>query len=156
MSQRTATGTTEHSQEIVMLEVGDILCGIDLRRIQEINKQLEITTVHHAPAYVRGVVNLRGQIVTVVDLRSKFALPALALSDEQRIVVVNWEGENIGLLVDKVRDIAVTEARAILPPPANVQGISGAFFAGIYPLDKGLVALLRLSELLTPGVLAAA
>ncbi|MGE3540085.1 MAG: chemotaxis protein CheW [Candidatus Tectimicrobiota bacterium] len=154
MVQRAASELTERHQEIVVLEVGDILCGIDLTRIQEINKQVDITAVHHAPSYVRGVVNLRGQIVTVIDLRSKFALPALSINDEQRIVVVSWEGENIGLLVDKVRDIAVTDASAILNPPANVQGVSGAFFAGIYPLDKGLVALLRLSELLEPGALA--
>ena len=156
MAQWTVDVPTEHNQEIVLLEVGDMLCGIDLRRIQEINKQVDITTVHHAPSYVRGVVNLRGQIVTVIDMRSKFGLPPLALNEEQRIVVVHWEGENIGLLVDKVRDIAVTDARVILNPPANVQGINGAFFAGIYPLDKGLVALLRLSELLEPGVLTMA
>lgn len=154
MAQRTTAVGSEHKQEIVVLEVGEMLCGIDLRRIQEINKQVDITPVHHAPAYVRGVINLRGQIVTVIDMRVKFALPPLAFHEEQRIVVVSWEDENIALLVDKVRDIAVAEARAILPPPANTQGGSGAFFAGMYPLDRGLVALLCLSELLDPEVLA--
>lgn len=154
MAQRTTAVGSEHKQDIVVLELGEMLCGIDLRHMQEIKKQTDITPVHHAPAYVRGVINLRGQIVTVIDMRVKFALPPLALNEEQRIVVVSWEDENIGLLVDKVRDIAVADARAILPPPANTQGVSGAFFTGIYPLDRGLVALLRLSELLDPEVLA--
>ena len=76
--------------EWIVLEVGNIRCGIPITRIQEINKQLDMTPVHHAPAYVRGVINLRGQIVTVVDLRVKFGLPPLDLGEERCLVVVRW------------------------------------------------------------------
>lgn len=148
MADLTATVTDTSMHELVILEVGEVLCGVDLTQIQEICKLLDITPVHHAPAYVRGVVNLRGQIVTVIDVRNKFGLAPLALNEEQRIVVVRWGGENIGLLVDRVQDIALIEARDVLEPPANISSINGAFFTGIYPMEQGLVAILRLAELL--------
>jgi purine-binding chemotaxis protein CheW len=134
--------------EWIVLEVGNIRCGIPITRIQEINKQLDMTPVHHAPAYVRGVINLRGQIVTVVDLRVKFDLPPLDLDEERCIVVVRWSGESIGLLADRIQDIVVADAADILDPPANIRGVTGAFFSGIYPMEQGLVAFLRLPELL--------
>ena len=134
--------------EWIVLEVGNIRCGIPITRIQEINKQLDMTPVHHAPAYVRGVINLRGQIVTVVDLRAKFDLPPLDLDEELCIVVVRWSGESIGLLADRIQDIVVADAADILDPPANIRGVTGAFFSGIYPMEQGLVAFLRLPELL--------
>lgn len=155
MGDLTATLAAPGMHELVILEVGDVLCGVDLTQIQEISRLLDITPVHHAPAYVRGVVNLRGQIVTVIDVRSKFGFPPLALNEEQRIVVVQWTGENIGLLVDKVQDIAMVEARDVIEPPANISSISGAYFAGIYPMEQGLVAILRLAELLNRDTHAA-
>ena len=148
MGELTATLAAPGMHELVILEVGDVLCGVDLTQIQEISRLLDITPVHHAPAYVRGVVNLRGQIVTVIDVRSKFGLPPLALNEAQRIVVVQWTGEHIGLLVDKVQDIAMVEACDVLEPPANISTINGVFFAGICPMEQGLVAILRLAELL--------
>jgi purine-binding chemotaxis protein CheW len=143
--------------EWIVLEVGNIRCGIPITRIQEINKQLDMTPVHHAPAYVRGVINLRGQIVTVVDLRVKFDLPPLDLDEERCIVVVRWSGESMGLLADRIQDIVVADAADILDPPANIRGVTGAFFSGIYPMEQGLVAFLRLPELLkydTPAQLS--
>jgi purine-binding chemotaxis protein CheW len=134
--------------EWIVLEVGNIRCGIPITQIQEINKQLDMTPVHHAPAYVRGVINLRGQIVTVVDLRVKFDLPPLDLDEERCIVVVRWSGESIGLLADRIQDIVVADAADILDPPANIRGVTGAFFSGIYPMEQSLVAFLRLPELL--------
>jgi purine-binding chemotaxis protein CheW len=135
-------------REWIVLEVGNIRCGIAITQIQEINKQIDMTPVHHAPAYVRGVINLRGQIVTVVDLRVKFGLPPLELNEDRCIVVVRWSGESIGLLADRIQDIVTAEAADILDPPANIRGITGAFFSGIYPMEQGLVAFLRLPEML--------
>ena len=134
--------------EWIVVDVGNIRCGIPITQIQEINKHIDMTPVHHAPAYVRGVINLRGQIVTVVDLRVKFGLPPLELDEDRCIVVVRWSEESIGLLADRIHDIVVAEATDILDPPANIRGVTGAFFSGIYPMAQGLVAFLRLPELL--------
>jgi len=134
--------------EWIVLEVGDLWCGVPIAEIQEIIKQLAVTPVHHAPDYVRGVINLRGQIVTVIDLRAKFALPLLELNEEHCIVVVRWAGESIGLLADRIQDIVVAEPADILEPPANLHGVAGTLFSGIYPVEQGLVAFLRLPALL--------
>ena len=157
MGETSAALAPAQVREWIVLEVGNIRCGIAITQIQEINKQLNMTPVHHAPAYVRGVINLRGQIVTVVDLRVKFGLPPLELDEDRCIVVVRWSGESIGLLADRIQDIVVADAADILDPPANICGVTGAFFSGIYPMEQGLVAFLRLPELLkydTPAKLS--
>jgi purine-binding chemotaxis protein CheW len=148
MGETSALLTPAQGREWIVLEVGNLRCGIAITQIQEINKQIDMTPVHHAPAYVRGVINLRGHIVTVVDLRVKFGLPPLELDEERCIVVVRWSGESIGLLADRIQDIVVADAADILDPPANLSGVAGAFFSGIYPMDQGLVAFMRLPELL--------
>jgi purine-binding chemotaxis protein CheW len=91
---------------------------------------------------------LRGEIVTVVDLRVKFGLPPLDRAEERCIVVVRWSGESIGLLAERIQDIVTADAADILDPPANIHGVTGAFFSGIYPMEQGLVALLHLPDLL--------
>jgi purine-binding chemotaxis protein CheW len=128
MGETSALLAPVQACEWIVLEVGNIRCGIAITQIQEINKQIDMTPVHHAPAYIRGVINLRGQIVTVVDLRVKFGLPPLDLDEERCIVVVRWSGESIGLLADRIQDIVVTDAADILDPPANIRGVTGAFF----------------------------
>ena len=148
MGETSAPLAPAQVHEWIVLEAGNIRCGIAITQIQEINRHTDMTPVHHAPAYVRGVINLRGQIVTVVDLRVKFGLPPLALDEERCIVVVRWLGESIGLLADRIQDIVVADAADILDPPANIRGVTGAFFSGIYPMAQGLVAFLRLPELL--------
>jgi purine-binding chemotaxis protein CheW len=140
--------TTVNTQELIVFQVGDILCGTEILHIQEINKQLDITPVHHAPSYVRGVLNLRGQIITVIDLRKKFNIPSRPLDDEMRIVIVRFHGESIGLLVDGVQDVLRAEAEDIEPSPGHLSGISGAYFAGIYKMPRGLVAILNFEGLL--------
>jgi len=157
MGETSALLAPAQACEWIVLEVGNIRCGIAITQIQEINKQIDMTPVHHAPAYIRGVINLRGQIVTVVDLRVKFGLPPLDLDEERCIVVVRWSGESIGLLADRIQDIVAADAADILAPPANIRGVTGAFFSGIYPMEQGLVAFLHLPELLkcdTPAKLS--
>ena len=149
MRETSALLAPAQVREWIVLEVGTIRCGIAITQIQEMNKQIDMTPVHHAPAYVRGVINLRGQIVTAIDLRVKFGLPPLELDEDRCIVVVRWSGESIGLLADRIQDIVVADAADILDPPANIHGVTGAFFSGIYPTEQGLVAFMRLPELLT-------
>jgi purine-binding chemotaxis protein CheW len=135
-------------QEHAVFRVGDMLCGVDISAVQEINKHLEITTVYHAPKFVRGVLNLRGQIVTVIDLRNKFGLPSVPINEEMRIVIVRTGGENIGLLVDGVDDVVLANPRDLEAPPSNLGGISGDFFTSIYKTEEGLVALLDIEAIL--------
>ena len=134
--------------ELATFYVGDSLCGMDILKVQEINKLLEMTEVPLAPDYVKGILNLRGQIVTVIDLGSKLDLAHTETSGETRNIIVNSNGEYIGLLVHRIGDVELTEAGNIEPPPANIGGIQGRYFEGVYKKEKNLIGILNVEEIL--------
>ena len=134
--------------ELATFYVGDSLCGMDILKVQEINKLLDMTEVPLAPDYVKGILNLRGQIVTVIDLGSKLSLADTETSSETRNIIVNSNGEYIGLLVRKIGDVERTEEENIEPPPANIGGIQGRYFEGVYKKEKSLIGIVNVEEIL--------
>ncbi len=134
--------------ELATFYVGDALCGMDILKVQEINKLLEMTEVPLAPDYVKGILNLRGQIVTVIDLGNKLSLSETTTSGETRNIIVNSNGEYIGLLVDKIGDVERTDEQDIEPPPANIGGIQGKFFEGVFKKENSLIGILNVEEVL--------
>lgn len=146
MEQQTTKST--ELRELALFQVDDMICGIDTSLVQEINKMPNITPVHRAPEYVRGVINLRGEIATVIDLRNKFNMEIRDLNDDMKVVVVRQGSENIGLLVDSIRDVVMADSQDISSPPSNVSGITGVYFEGIYTMEKDLVSVLNVEELL--------
>lgn len=148
MSAATGSRAGVETLELVLVAIGNLRCGIDLRYVQEIDRNLDITRVRHAPAYVRGVVNLRGQLLTLIDLRKKFDLDPVDTTSEMRIVVVEQGDGAVGLLVDRVDDIIEASAQDLEPPPSNVGRVVGAFFRAIYKMEDGLAAVLDLEEVL--------
>ena len=126
--------------------VGDILLGIDIRHVQEINRQLEVTRVPHASAEVRGVINLRGDVATVIDLRRLLDLPPGEVTRESRNLIVNIDGESIGLLVDRISDILTIEEDQVESPPANVSGIDGRLLLGVYTMKSSIAVLLDIEQ----------
>jgi purine-binding chemotaxis protein CheW len=134
--------------ELATFYVGDSLCGMDILKVQEINKLLEMTEVPLAPDYVKGILNLRGQIVTVIDLGSKLNLADTKTGSETRNIIVNSNGEYIGLLVRKIGDVERTEEENIEPPPANIGGIQGRYFEGVYKKEKSLIGIVNVEEIL--------
>lgn len=140
------TGT--NWRKLALFQTGDLLCGLDIAHVQEINQNLAITVVHRAPNYVHGVINLRGAIVTVIDLRKKFGFEPLPRDAETQIVIIRQGDENIGLLVDSVSDVVMAGEDDIEPPPSNLGGVAGQYFKGIFKQEDTLVAILNIDELL--------
>jgi len=141
--------TAENTSVVLTLfNVGDILCGVNTSHARGIIKHFDITNVPGAPEYVRGVLNLRGQIVTIIDLRKKFGLGSLAISHKMGIVVISSEGEDIGLLVDVIKDVVTADSKHLKPPPSNIGEVTGKFFSHILKLKKEQVAVLNLDQLL--------
>jgi purine-binding chemotaxis protein CheW len=134
--------------QIATFHVGELLLGVDIREVQEINRQLEVTRVPKAPGFVRGVINLRGEVATVIDLRCVLGLPASGVSRDSRNLIVHSQGEAIGLLVDRIADILSLDDDDILPAPANVDGVDGRFFRGVYPVKDSIVVLLDVEQVL--------
>lgn len=140
--------SSANTKELAIFQVGDMPCGLDTSLVREIIKNTQLTKVHLAPDYVRGVINLRGEIATVIDLRKKFALEPVEDNGNMEIVVVRRGSENIGLLVDRVRDVIWADKNNITPPPSNIGGITGVFFEGIFKMEHELVSILNSEELL--------
>ncbi len=134
--------------ELATFHVGDALCGMDILKVQEINKLMEMTIVPQSPDYVQGILNLRGQIVTIIDLGKKLGLGQTDLGSDPRNIIVNAPGEYVGLLVNKLSDVVAAEPDKIEPAPANMSGIQGVFFTGVYKTDNKLIGVLDIKEVL--------
>ncbi|AGF79542.1 chemotaxis signal transduction protein [Desulfocapsa sulfexigens DSM 10523] len=134
--------------ELATFLVGDALCGMDILKIQEINKLIDMTTVPQAPNYVLGILNLRGQIITSIDLSKKLGLGVTNLSDDPRNIIVNSKGEHIGLLVKKISDVVQADTDKFEPPPANMGGIQGDYFTGVYKTVDKLIGILDVEKVL--------
>jgi purine-binding chemotaxis protein CheW len=134
--------------ELATFYVGESLCGINILNIQEINKNVDITHVPQAPAYVVGVLNLRGRIVTVIDLGEKLELSPININKKNRNIIVDSQDEQIGLLVDSISDVLLARSDRIEPAPANIGGVKGKFFKGVFKTEDKLIGVLDIEEVL--------
>jgi purine-binding chemotaxis protein CheW len=128
--------------------MGDTLLGIDAGCVQEITKLKPITRVHHASASILGVINLRGKIVTVVDLKQRLGLGEQRVGELSRIIIVAWKTEVSGLLVEAVGDVAPVETASIQKIQKSAYGkVSGSYLHGIARKESALVGILNLDAL---------
>ncbi len=142
----------ESSKNIVELAtfyVGDALCGMDILKVQEINKLMQMTKVPQAPEYVLGILNLRGQIVTIIDLGKKLGLGETDITQDPRNIIVNSSGGHVGLLVKKISDVVEADMERREPAPANMRGIQGEFFTGVYKTENNLIGILNVDKVLS-------
>ena len=134
--------------ELATFYIGDALCGMDILQVQEINKLMEMTQVPQAPAYVTGILNLRGQIVTVIDLSKKLGLTATDFNESARNIIVNSDNEYIGLLVSRISDVVEADWEKVEDPPANIGGVQGAFFKGVFKTNNRLIGVIDVKRVL--------
>lgn len=139
---------TKNIIELATFYVGDALCGMDILKVQEINKLMEMTKVPQAPDYMIGILNLRGQIVTIIDLGQKLGLGKAEIGSESRNIIINAPGEHVGLLVSRISDVVMADPDKIEPAPANMSGIQGGFFTGVYKTESKLIGILDVKEVL--------
>lgn len=151
MGNEPKSTSTENSVELATFYLAEALCGINLLDIREINKKMDMTTVPQAPPYVRGILNLRGQIVTVIDLHKKLGLAESVLDGQARNIIVNSANEAIGLLVSRIGDVITARYDELEPPPANIGDVQGAFFTGVTKMKNQLVGMLDLTRVLEEG-----
>lgn len=138
----------ENSIKLATFYVGKALCGIDILNIQEINKHFEMTTVPQAPDYVVGVLNLRGKIVTILDLGKKLGLSQIQSNKISRNIIVRSQDELIGLIVDSISDVVTADHEKIEPAPSNIGGMKGKFFKGVMKTQSTLIGILDIEEVL--------
>ena len=137
-----------NSLELVTFGVADIIVGMEVCAVREINRNVDYTPVPHAPSHVRGVLNLRGEVVTSLDLREILGLRRSETDRHSRHVILSSDGEQFALLVDRVEDVVLVQPDQVAPPPDNFKSLEGRFFTGICKLPDKLVALINVSEVL--------
>ena len=134
------------SRQFVTFGIDDYLLGIDILKVREINRVLDITPVQHARTYVRGLINLRGQTVTVFDLGRRLGLALREIAEESHNIIL--KNDAVGLLVDSIGDVVMAQDDEIEQPPANVGGIEGRFIEGVVKLREELLVILSAEKIL--------
>lgn len=127
--------------ELATFYVGDLLLGIPIHQVEEIGRYAALTPVPGALPSVRGVMSLRGEVVTVLDFRVILGLGKTECNKRTRNVIVHSGGERIGLLVDRVADVVQVSTDDLLPPPANLSCAESAVFQSVYRLESELLVL---------------
>ncbi len=134
------------TKQFVTFRIEGDLLGMDVLRVREINRILDITPVPKAPAYVRGLVNLRGQTLTVFDLGIRLGLPPRAITEESHNVVLKHHP--VGFLVDSIGDIVQCDELEVEQCPANAGNIEEKFIEGVLKLEDELLVILHTGKLL--------
>lgn len=135
----------------------DRLFGLEILTIREIIRGLDITAVPRSAAHIRGLINLRGQVVTILDLAARLGMEPTELSDQSHIVVLKTGSDGavtgipsdpVGFLVDAIGDVVDADLSAMEAPPANLADQDDRFLSGVVQTDAGLLVLLNLRDLL--------
>jgi purine-binding chemotaxis protein CheW len=138
---------------IVGFQVGRETYGVPITSLHEIVRVPEITAVPDAPEYLEGVINLRGKIVSVMDLRKRFGEKQATMRKQNRILVVEHAGRLAGLIVDSASEVLKIPAESVEPPPAAFQEGGLNCVSGLGKISGRLIVLLEMSKLLAPGTL---
>jgi purine-binding chemotaxis protein CheW len=135
-------------EQVVVFSLAEELYGLDISRVQGIIKMPEVTRVPRAAEFVEGVINLRGEIVPIIDLRKRFRLGEHGNDADTRIINVEMGDHLVGLIVDAVEEVLNIPSDAIEPPPELVTTVDSAYLRGIAKLQERLVILLDLDRVL--------
>ncbi|HET7522356.1 MAG TPA: chemotaxis protein CheW [Bacillales bacterium] len=135
----------------IVFQLNEEEYGVDILQVRSIEKMQAITRVPRAPEFVSGVINLRGVVTPVIDLRKRFSLKQRDTTEETRILVVDVDGTDAGLIVDHATDIVDIPVHAIEPPADIVGGVKAEYLHGVAKLKDRLLILLNLEKVLNPG-----
>ncbi len=134
--------------QLVTFKIAEEEFGVDILKVQEIIRMMPITKVPNAPSFVEGVINLRGKVIPVIDMRKRFGLPESERDSNTRIEVMDLQGQVVGFVVDAVSEVLRIKESTVEPPPAVVAGIGSEYMKGVGKLEDRLLILLDLDKLL--------
>lgn len=138
----TATARTLTAGQYCTFWVDGLIFGVDVADVQEVLRWHDLTPVPRAPGCVTGLINLRGQIVTAIDLRERLGLPPRAAGERPMNVVMRSRDEVVSLLVDDIGDVIDTEGQALVPIPSNVPAQVSACLRGVLPRADAILLVL--------------
>ncbi len=134
--------------KVIVFRLKDEEYGVEVNQVKSIEKLEHITRVPRTPKFVKGVINLRGVVTPIIDLRNRFALEETAYTDSTRVIIVAVGEMEVGLIVDAANDVIDIPVNAIEPPPEVVGGVEAAYLRGVAKLERRLLILLNLDKVL--------
>lgn len=140
----------QKEMKVIVFQLMDMEYAINVDIVQSIERVLSITRVPKTPAYVKGVINLRGIVTPIVDLRERFGLVSTEMDDHTRIIIVTLEDYEVGLIVDAANDVLDIPLDSIEPQPEVVGSIESDFVSGVVKVGKHLLVMLNLDTVLEP------
>lgn len=147
------TGETV-GQEFLVFTLGDEEYGIDILKVQEIRGYDQVTRIANTPNFIKGVTNLRGVIVPIIDLRIKFAQDGVEYNDNTVVIVLNFEQRVVGIVVDGVSDVLSLTADQIRPAPEFAVTLSTEYLTGLGALGDRMLILVNIEKLLSSEEMA--
>ncbi len=126
--------------QLVTFSTGDEEFGVDILRVQEIIRTMAITKVPKAPEFVEGVINLRGKVIPIIDLRRRFGLQSKEHDKHTRIIVIEINTMIVGFVVDSVSEVLRIPASTVEPPPPVVAGLESEYISGVGKLEDRLLS----------------
>lgn len=135
--------------KVIVFSLAHEQYGVEVEKVRTIERMQPLTRVPKTPAFVKGVINLRGVVVPIIDLRGRFGLPETEYTDNSRMIIVAVKEMEVGLIVDTANDVVDVDSDEIEQPPEIVGGIRAKYLRGLAKLGEGrLLVLLNLEEVL--------
>jgi purine-binding chemotaxis protein CheW len=147
--QKAQDAASHDSSSFVTFSLAEETYAIDVLQVQEVLKLTEIAPVPGVPNYILGIINLRGDVVTVIDGRRRMGLPDHDATEQSRIVIIDVDNQNVGILVDSVAEVVQIASKDIDPAPAVGNDQNSRFILGVYSSPDGLTILISLEKLLS-------
>lgn len=145
-----AEATEVNEMKVIVFQLMNKEYAIGLDVVESIEKLISITRVPRMPSYVKGVLNLRGVVTPVVDLRERFGLQPKELDETSRIIIVSFADSEVGLIVDAANDVLDIPVDAIGPQPSVVGTVESEFISGVAKVENRLLVMLNLEKVLQP------
>ncbi|WP_456275476.1 chemotaxis protein CheW [Bacillus sp. AK128] len=139
-----------NDMKVIVFQLADEEYGVPVQQVRSIEKVQHITRVPKTVKFVKGVINLRGLVTPVIDLRTRFNLEEQDYSDSSRVIIVSLEDMEVGLIVDAANDVIDIQVEAIEPPPEVVGSVEANYIKGVAKIEKRLLILLNLDAVLNP------
>ena len=154
MSAAEASAASSPVQEYLTFTLGREEYAIDILRVQEIRGYDQVTAIANAPAFIKGVINLRGAIVPIVDLRIKFNLGRVDYNEQTVVIILNLDRRVVGIVVDGVSDVLMLNAAQVRPAPEFGATLSTEYLTGLGTVDERMLILVDIEKLMTSDEMA--
>ena len=135
--------------QVVSFKLGSEEYGVDIAQVQEINRMVAVTHVPRAPQFMEGVINLRGQLIPIIDLRARFGMPRAEHTKNTRIVVTEIGAKRVGMVVDSVSEVLRLPVEDIEPAPEMITGVDTEYIRGVGKIEDRLIILLDLARIIS-------